>query len=105
MAKLLRFPQQELKLGANSWHHLDRVDLDVRTLKEHRWTSFGNLQHQDTITSYSSTSLELLYKITDIVLVICAVVFIISSVTSIMLWVCGLIWMDLLEKIILSLDQ
>jgi hypothetical protein len=104
MAKLLNVPRHQLKREAHSWHHLDRIDFDGGTLQEHRWTSFGNLQHKDTTTSYS-TSLELLYEITDVVLVICAVVFIISSVASIMLWVCGLIWMDLLEKLILSIEQ
>ena len=44
-------------------------------------------------TPSSWFSLELLYNITDIVLVICAAVFIISSITSIVLWMYGFpIW-------------
>ena len=43
-------------------------------------------------TQRSSSSLELLYTITDIVLVICGAVFIISSVASIVLWMYGLPW-------------
>ena len=40
----------------------------------------------------SSSSLELLYTITDIVLMICGAIFIISSVASIVHWMYGLPW-------------
>ena len=105
MSKMLQLPQSNLNGGAHSWHHLDRVPLEVQTMKEHRATSFPNNLQNVYASNSQNTSLELLYKITDIVLVICALIFIISSVASIMLWVCGLIWMELLQKIILSLDK
>ena len=101
MAKVSRLPQEQLKSGAVSLHHLDRLGLDAGVLNKHHWTSFANLQHRDTTASFS-TSLELLYKITDVVLVICAVVFIVSAVASIILWVCGLIMIELVKEMLSS---
>ena len=62
-------------------------------LKRTRSRSAEDVQVNTTYdTQRSSSSLELLYTITDIVLVICGAVFIISSVTSIVLWMYGLHW-------------
>ena len=41
---------------------------------------------------------EILYKTTDIVLIICAAVFIISSITSVFLWLYGCPWVDLVNN-------
>ena len=41
---------------------------------------------------------EILYKTTDIVLIICGVVFIISSITSVVLWLYGFPWVDLVNN-------
>ena len=42
-------------------------------------------------TTTHDPSLELLFRITDIVLVICAVIFVISSIASIVCWMYGLV--------------
>ena len=71
---------------------------DPRTLGEKSSTTFGkkrsksvsNLQnHTRNDTRNDVCSLEILYKTTDIVVITCAVVFVISSITSVILWLYG----------------
>ena len=88
MTKLLQLPEPGLKGRAHSWHDINCADLDTRILQENRWVSFVNLQSEEIPNS--CFTLEIFYKITDIVLVICAVVFTFSSIASIILWICGL---------------
>ena len=80
---------------------------DPRTLGENPRTTFGkkrsksvsNLQnHTRNDTRNDDCSLEILYKTTDIVLITCAVVFVISSITSIILWLYGFPWADLVDN-------
>ena len=80
---------------------------DPRTLGENPRKTFGkkrskfvsNLQNHTRIdTRNDDCSLEILYKTTDIVLIICAVVFIISSITSVILWLYGCPWVDLVKN-------
>ena len=63
----------------------------LKPLSRKRSNSDGGALFNVKYSSRSSWfSLELLYTITDIVLVICAVVFIVSGVASIVLWIYGL---------------
>ena len=87
-------------------HHLNRRDgvlscprldlgdsVNLGTLSRHVSISDLTLEND---TKYdirrSWFSLELLYKTTDIVLVICGVIFIGSSIASIVLWMYGFSW-------------
>ena len=73
----------------------------LESLRGKRSMSVGVAQTNAKNNSRSSWfSLEILYTITDIVLVICAAIFIISGVTSIVLWIYGFYYgyMDVLEK-------
>ena len=60
-----------------------------------KWKSVPDSNLNNDIRKSSTSpfwSLELLYKITDVILVICALTFIISSIASIILWLYGLPW-------------
>ena len=62
------------------------------TVRRRLSVSTPNLErHASSETPSSFWSLELLYKITDVVLVICAAIFIISSISSIIIWWYGLV--------------
>ena len=65
-------------------------DKPSTTFGKKRWNSGSNLQnHTRNDTRNGGGSLEILYKTTDIVLITCAVVFVVSSIASIIIW---LIW-------------
>ena len=70
-----------------------------RALKKQRSKSDSILQNTTSNDTGSDVcSLEILYKITDIVLIICAVLFIISAITSIILRLYGFPWVDLVNN-------
>ena len=61
------------------------------TLRRWKSVSNANLEQQAKIkTTNSFWSQELLYKVTDVVLVTCALIFILSSIASIIIWWYGL---------------
>ena len=63
------------------------------TLRKWKSVPDSNLSNGSRKSNSSSLwSLELLYKITDLILVISALIFIISSIASIILWLYGLPW-------------
>ena len=88
MENSLQLPQPQIRPRAHSCNDIHRVELDIRIIQQNRWVSCADLQHEDQ--GNSCCTLKLFYKITDIVLVICAVVFTVSSIASTILWICGL---------------
>ena len=99
MTDLLRPPEHNLSLRicARSFNDVnDGVPGSLCQLRIQRSASHSGLPESDICSSnntrISSYKLEILYKTTDIVLLICAVLFIISSIASIVLWVYGIHW-------------
>jgi hypothetical protein len=90
MENSLQLPQTHLKARAHSLNNLSSVGLGIRILEKDRWVSFANIQNAEQ--AKSCCTLEIFYKITDIVLVICAVLFTVSSIASIVIWIYGLNW-------------
>ena len=96
MQNSLRLPDPQLRGRAMSWSPLNIKDLEISSiLQRHRSISvFDFTQDTQVFTTSSSDAYEILYKITDIVLIICAVIFVISAVVSITLWVVGIIFFN-----------
>ena len=97
MDNFLRPPQPQLnrRTRGRSCPTINAGESDpLCNLERNRLMSYSGEQINTSYNTPSSWfSLELFYKITDIVLVICAAVFIISSITSIVLWMYGFpIW-------------
>ena len=94
----ITLPEPQLRSRAKTWHTLNVTDLEILSmLRKHRRTSVWDLIEEDT-TSFNDTY-EVLYKITDIVLVICAVIFVISAIASITLWIAGIILNDFVKSL------
>ena len=78
-------------LSCPAFHSADSIRLG--TLRRQICTSDSEVQNHTTYNRRTSWfPLELLFKTTDIVLVICAAVFIISSIVSITIWMYGFPW-------------
>ena len=87
-----RPPAPRLSARAKSLHTLNVRDLDVSRILTRRSTQLGFFEiffEEEDETNSPNTD-DVLYKITDIVLVICGIVFIISAIASITLWIIGL---------------
>ena len=83
-----------IALGIEDPDTLERQRCKILGKKRSR--SDSSLQNNKTNDTRSeSCSLEILYKTTDTVLIICAALFIISSITSVILWLYGIPWVDL----------
>ena len=96
MQNSLRHPETQFRVRAKSWHTLNIRDLEVSNmLPEHRWASLFDLSGEDMTSS--SDAYEVLYRITDIVLIICAVLFVVSAIVSTTLWIAGIILMDFVK--------
>ena len=83
--------------------HPDDVELSIGgTIIKHvaagKKVAILDLTQEDD--KHSSDSYEIFYKITDIVLIICAVVFIISAIASITLWISGIILIDFVKDVL-----
>ena len=101
MQNSLRLPETQFRGRAKSWHTLNIKDLEISSiLQKHRWTSIWDLVEEDTTSS--SDAYEVLYKITDMVLLMCAVVFVISAIASITLWIAGIFLMDFVKQLSLK---
>ena len=78
----------ETRGRANSWQAIPLVERRSSFLPDiTRWRSFSTLQIETT--TESGVNHELLYKVTDGVLVVCATIFIICSVAYGVLWIYG----------------
>ena len=109
MENSLRLPEPHLNMSfrARSCILLEMDDPGssrrqrIKTFGRTRSISDSGLPNNTTNNARSNDNknyLEILYKTTDIVLIICAVVFIISSITSIVLWLYGFTWVDLVNN-------
>ena len=80
--------RRSTRCRANSWQALPLEDRRSSFLPDiTRWRSFSTLQIETT--TESGVNHELLYKITDAVLLLCATTFIICSVAYGVLWIYG----------------
>ena len=80
--------RRSIRGRANSWQAIPLEDRRSSFLPDiTRWRSFSTLQIETT--TESRVNHELLYKITDAVLILCATTFIICSVAYGVLWIYG----------------
>ena len=97
----LRLPEPQLRARAKSWHNLNVRELPLTGILKRRntqWASILDLTQEDDTHLFDNY--EIFYKITDIVLIICAVVFIISAIASITLWISGIILIDFVKDVL-----
>ena len=106
MEKLLipEEPRLNRRARAKSWTGLDIEDFSSPTIQHNpiflnRRSSCLGLQDNTTHDSPREfCPLEIIYKTTDIVLIICALIFIMAAITSVVLWLYGFPWGDLIKK-------